>query len=77
MSLLTLEDRFEARRSFLDHCRVRQVGCQSILEYWIPAEDLPALNASILGQIKLVAQYHSPIPERQKHAPISVRDRCI
>jgi hypothetical protein len=37
---------------------VRQVGGQTILEYWIPAADLPALNASIVGQIELVAEYH-------------------
>ena len=49
--------RFKVRRSFLDHHRVRQVGGQSILEYWIPAEDLPALNASIVGHIELVAEY--------------------
>ncbi len=50
--------RFEVRRSFLDNYQVHQVGGQSILEYWIPAEDLSALNASIVGQIKLVAEYH-------------------
>jgi hypothetical protein len=50
--------RFEVRKSFLDHYQVRQVGGQSILEYWIPAEDLPALNASIVGRIELVAEYH-------------------
>jgi hypothetical protein len=50
--------RFEVRRSFLDSYQVRQVGGQSILEYWIPAEDLSALNASIVGKIKLVAKYH-------------------
>lgn len=50
--------RFEVRRSFLDHYQIHQAGGQSILEYWIPAEDLPALNASIVGQIELVAEYH-------------------
>ena len=52
--------RFEVRRSFLDN--VHQVGGQAILEYWIPAEDLPALNASIVGEIELVAEYHSSNP---------------
>jgi hypothetical protein len=41
--------RFQVRRSFLDNYDVRQVGGQTILEYWIPAEDLAALNASIVG----------------------------
>jgi hypothetical protein len=50
--------RFKVRRSFLDNCEVHQVGGQTVLEYWIPAEDLLALNASIVGQIELVAEYH-------------------
>jgi hypothetical protein len=50
--------RFAVRKSFLDNYQVHQVGGQSILEYWIPAKDLPALNASIVGQIQLVAEYH-------------------
>jgi hypothetical protein len=49
--------RFKVRKSFLDRYEVHQVGGQSILEYWIPAEDLPALNASIVGQIELVGKY--------------------
>lgn len=47
-----------ARRSFLDQYEVRQVGGQTILEYWIPAEDLDALNASIVGTIKVIAEFH-------------------
>jgi hypothetical protein len=50
--------RFEVRRSFLDSYNVRQVGDKTILEYWIPAEDLPALISSIVGQIELVAEYY-------------------
>jgi len=50
--------RFEVRKSYLDRYQVRQVGGESILEYWIPAEDLSALNASIVGQIEIVAEYH-------------------
>jgi hypothetical protein len=50
--------RFAVRKSFLDNYQVHQVGGQSVLEYWIPAEDLPSLNASIVGQIELVAEYH-------------------
>jgi hypothetical protein len=34
------------------------VGGQSTLEYWIPSEDLAALNASIVGTIELVAEFH-------------------
>ena len=28
------------------------------VEYWIPAEDLTALNASIVGTIEVIAEYH-------------------
>jgi hypothetical protein len=50
--------RFEVRRSFLDAYEVHQAGGQTILEYWIPAEDLTALNASIVGLIEVTAEYH-------------------
>jgi hypothetical protein len=50
--------RFRVRKSYLDNYEVRQVGGETILEYWIPAEDLPTLNASIVGRIELVAEYH-------------------
>jgi hypothetical protein len=49
--------RFRVRKSFLDNYEVRQAGGQTILEYWIPADDLPALNANIVGQIEVVAEY--------------------
>jgi hypothetical protein len=44
--------------SFLDHYDVHQAGSKAILGYWIPAEDLPALNASIVGTIEVTAEYH-------------------
>jgi hypothetical protein len=50
--------RFRVRRSFLDHYEVHQVGGQTILEYWIPAEDLDALNASLVGKIEVTAEFH-------------------
>lgn len=50
--------RFRVRRSFLDRYEVHQVGGQTILEYWIPAGDLDALNASIVGKIELIAEFH-------------------
>jgi hypothetical protein len=34
------------------------VSGQTILEYWIPAEDFDALNASIVGTIELTAEFH-------------------
>jgi hypothetical protein len=50
--------RFEVLRSFLDQSGVHQVGGKTILEYWIPAEDLPALNASIIDTIEVTPEYH-------------------
>jgi hypothetical protein len=49
--------RFEVRRSFVDRYRVHQVGGETILEYWIPAEDLDELNDNVVGVIELVAEY--------------------
>ncbi|MDR7384375.1 hypothetical protein [Promicromonospora iranensis] len=49
--------RFEVRKEFLDRYEVQQVGGSTILEYWIPAEDLDGLNANIVGTIDVVAEY--------------------
>lgn len=49
--------RFEVRKEFLDRYEVQQVGGATILEYWIPAEDLNELNANIVGTIDVVAEY--------------------
>jgi hypothetical protein len=50
--------RFHVLRSFLDHQDVHQVGGKTILEYWIPAEYLAALNDSIVGTIEITAERH-------------------
>jgi len=50
--------RFRVRQSFLDRYEIHQVGGRTILEYWIPAEDLAELNANIVGLIEVVAEYH-------------------
>ena len=49
--------RFEVRRTFLDGYKVKQAGGREHLEYWIPAEDLPAFNAAIVGEIKVTAEF--------------------
>ena len=48
---------FQARREFLDRYDVHQVGGRTILEYWIPAEDLPEFDANIIGAIEVVAKF--------------------
>jgi hypothetical protein len=54
--------RFDVRRSFLDRYEVHQVGGRTILEYWIPAEDLTEFNANIVGLIEVVGEYHRDDP---------------
>ncbi|WP_020013133.1 hypothetical protein [Promicromonospora sukumoe] len=49
--------RFEVAQDFLDRYQVQQVGGQTILEYWIPAEDLDELNENIVGRIEVVAEF--------------------
>jgi hypothetical protein len=49
--------RFRVRKTFLDRYDVQQVGGRTILEYWIPAEDLDELNANLVGKIEVVAEY--------------------
>ena len=49
--------RFRVLASFLDSYQVHQVGGGTILEYWIPAEDLTALNKAIVDPIDLVASF--------------------
>jgi hypothetical protein len=49
--------RFEVRKAFLDQYQVHQAGGRTILEYWIPAEDLEEFNANIVGQIEVVAEF--------------------
>jgi hypothetical protein len=49
--------RFRVRSDFLDRYEVHQVGGRSILEYWIPAEDLEEFNAQLDGTIEVVAEY--------------------
>ena len=49
--------RFHVRKSFLDRYAIQQVGGQTILEYWIPAEDLEELNDNIVGTIEEVAKF--------------------
>jgi len=49
--------RFAITRSFIDNYVVRPAGGQSHQEYWIPADDLDAFNAAIIGQIEVVRSF--------------------
>lgn len=49
--------RFEVRKSFLGAYDVQEAGGRAHREYWIPAEELEALNAAIVGPIEVVAEF--------------------
>lgn len=49
--------RFRVRKSFLDRYEVQQVGGETILEYWIPAEDIEEMNDNIVGTIEEIARF--------------------
>jgi hypothetical protein len=49
--------RFEVSASFLSRHQRHTVGSRVHEEYWIPAEELSAFNAAIVGSIELVASY--------------------
>jgi hypothetical protein len=49
--------RFAVMRAFLEGCRVEQAGGREHLEYWIPAQDLAAFNAAIVGRIAVTAEF--------------------
>lgn len=49
--------RFEVLKSFLDAYEVHEAGGQAHREYWIPAEELDAFNAAIVGDVEVVAEF--------------------
>jgi len=49
--------RFRVKRAFIDRYDVKEAGGRSHLEYWIPAEDLDAFNAAIVGPIEVVLSF--------------------
>lgn len=49
--------RFEVRKDFLDGYAVQEAGGRAHLEYWIPAEELDAFNAAIVGEIEVVREF--------------------
>lgn len=49
--------RFSVRKSFMDHYEVQCVGGSYHTEWWVPAEDLAALNDNIVGEIEVIRQF--------------------
>ncbi len=61
--------RFGVRREFLDGYDVRQVGGRTILEYWIPAEDIDPLNDNIVGLIEVIEEHRDAEQSRCRSRP--------
>lgn len=49
--------RFKVAKAFLDRYDVQTAGGRAYQEYWIPAEELPAFNAAIVGKIEVTASF--------------------
>lgn len=49
--------RFDVEQAFLDRYTVQEAGGKAHREYWIPAEDLDAFNAAILGDIRVIHRF--------------------
>ncbi|MFC5911112.1 ADP-ribosylation/crystallin J1 [Streptacidiphilus monticola] len=52
--------RFEVETAFLARYPARQAGGRTILELWVPAEELPEFNRHIVGRIEVVHEFRPP-----------------
>jgi hypothetical protein len=50
--------RFKVKHTFIEKYPIEQVGGHYHTEWWIPAEDLEALNDNIVGEIEVI--YEEP-----------------
>ena len=50
--------RFEINTDFVRRYPVQQAGGRTILEFWVPAEDLDDFNAHIIGQTQLTHEFN-------------------
>lgn len=51
--------RFEVRKAFMDRYQVQQVGGSRHTEWWVPAEELEALNDNIVGLIEVIHEFRA------------------
>lgn len=51
--------RFEVDAGFLARYPVRQAGGETILELWVPAEELEEFNRHIVGRIEVVHEFRA------------------
>jgi hypothetical protein len=57
--------RFEVKRDFLMRYEAQEAGGRALREYWIPAEELEAFNAAIVGPIQVVREFTWEPPARR------------
>ncbi|GLR14629.1 hypothetical protein GCM10007907_34190 [Chitinimonas prasina] len=50
--------RFVVRKTFMDRYPVQCVGAAHHTEWWVPAEELEALNDNIVGSIEVIAEFN-------------------
>jgi hypothetical protein len=49
--------RFAVKKAFMDSYKIQKVGGDNHTEWWIPAEDLEALNDNIVGLIEVIGEF--------------------
>ena len=50
--------RFAVESAFVARYQLRRVGGDTILELWVPAEELEEFNDHIIGTIEVVHEFH-------------------
>ncbi|WP_433465498.1 ADP-ribosylation/crystallin J1 [Spirillospora sp. CA-128828] len=55
--------RFEVDAAFAARYPVRQAGGRTILELWVPAEELEEFNKHIIGLIEVIHEFHADAPK--------------
>jgi hypothetical protein len=48
---------FQVRASFMSRYPIHQVGASHHTEWWVPAEELEALNDHLVGVIEVIREY--------------------
>jgi hypothetical protein len=51
--------RFQVKASFMNRYPIQKVGGENHTEWWIPAQDLEALNDNIVGLIEIIREFHA------------------
>lgn len=52
---------FSVHKSFMDRYEIHQVGAAVHTEWWIPAEDVEAMNDNIIGLVEITGEYKPDI----------------